>query len=110
MLPKKERLSRQEFNRFFSLGKRTHSPAFQVVYSPYAELHVSVVVPKKIAKSAVKRNKIRRRMYDIVRRYRAEVGVVGVFIFLVKPAVLTLSYQKLREEVRQCIGGITKRM
>lgn len=109
MLPKKERLSRQEFNRFFSLGKRTHSPAFQVVYSPFAELHVSVVVPKKIAKSAVKRNKIRRRMYDIVRRYRTEVGVVGVFIFLVKPAVLTLSYQNLREEVQKFISNVTKR-
>jgi ribonuclease P protein component len=107
MLPKKERLSREEFNRFFSLGKRVHSPAFQVVYVSHEKLHASVVVPKKVAKSAVKRNVIRRRIYDIVRRYRDEAGIRGVYIFLVKPPAVGMPYETLKQEVHSIIKKIT---
>jgi len=103
MLPKKERLSRAEFNRFFSMGKRMHSPSVQVVYSPHPELHASVVVSKKVARLAVKRNKIRRRIYDIVRNYRLQNPVTGVFIFLTKPSVNTLTYEALKDEIQTCI-------
>ncbi len=108
MLPKKERLSRKEFNRFFSIGKRIHSPSFQVVFVPYATLHASVVVSKKVAKSAVRRNKIRRQIYDIVRNYRSERQIHGVFIFFTKTAVLNASYKNLKHEVRTTIDEIQK--
>jgi ribonuclease P protein component len=109
MLPKKERLSRKEFNRFFSIGKRFHFPTFQVVYAPYTTLHVSVVVSKKIAKTAVHRNKVRRRIYDIVRNYRTENSLTGVFIFFTKQPVTLLTYAKLQEEVRMSVQNILKR-
>ncbi len=108
MLPKKERLSRDAFSRFFSMGKRHHSPSLQVVYTPYESLHVSVVVPKKVQKSAVKRNKIRRRIYDIVRNYRKERGIQGVFIFLAKATIIELAYVQMKEEVQKQIEHILK--
>ncbi len=109
MLPKKERLSRNAFNRFFSAGKRFHSSSFQIVYAEYPTLHVSVVIPKKVEKSAVKRNKIRRRTYDIVRNYRQEKGVQGVFIFLAKPSLASVDYETMRHEVRAEIESILKK-
>ncbi len=99
MLPKKERLTRAEFNRFFGLGRRKHSPSFQVVYYPYEALHVSVVVSKKIAKTAVLRNKIRRRIYDIVRLYRKEFGLTGVYIFLAKAEAIPMKYDALKSAI-----------
>jgi len=108
MLPKKERLSREAFNRFFSVGRRIHSPSLQLVYSPYTTLHASVVVPKKVEKSAVKRNKIRRRVYDVIRNYHMTKPLSGVFIVLVKPAVTTLDYQALKEEVVTLITQTNK--
>ena len=108
MLPKKERLSRTEFNQFFSMGKHIHSPSFQIVYVSRDSLHASVVVSKKIARHAVQRNKIRRRIYDILRNYRSEKSLRGVFIFLVKPHILTIEYQVLKNEVRACIESIVK--
>ena len=99
MLPKKERLSRLEFSRFFSMGKRYHSPFFTIVHTPFEVLHVSVVVSKKISNRAVMRNKIRRRIYDIVRHYRTEQKVGGVFIFLTKKGVEKASYNSLKSEV-----------
>ncbi|HEU4677392.1 MAG TPA: ribonuclease P protein component [Candidatus Paceibacterota bacterium] len=104
MLPKKERLSREDFSRFFSSGKRRNSPALGLVYTPYPSLHVSVVVPKKVARRAVDRNVMRRRIYDIVRRHRDEVGATGVFIFLAKAPALRMPFGALRDEV---IGLIT---
>lgn len=109
MLPKKERLSRLEFNRFFSVGKRFHSPSLQVVYAPQNTLHVSVVVSKKVAKSAVIRNKIRRRIYDIVRHYRSEKEVHGVFIFLVKQPVVQMPFVSLKAEVRGMVDTVEKK-
>ena len=108
MLPKKERLSRMAFSQFFAVGKRSHFPSFQVVYVPHQSLHASVVVPKKIARHAVQRNKIRRRIYDILRNYRSEKKIHGVFIFLVKSSVLEKDYVLLKNEVRTCIDNILK--
>ena len=110
MLPKKERLSRLEFNRFFSAGKRHHFPFAQVVFASNESLHVSVVVSKKIAKHAVYRNKIRRRIYDIVRNYRSMEAISGVFIFIVKSGVVTLSYTALKSEVISALKTIVKKI
>lgn len=109
MLPKKERLSRLEFNRFFSVGKRLHTPLFQIVFSPHDALHASVVVSKKIAKRAVVRNKIRRRIYDIVRNYHSQKGMCGVFIFVVKPGAVTASYGALKLEVITALQNIVRK-
>ncbi len=109
MLPKKERLSRQEFNRFFSIGKKTHTPSLQLVYAPHATFHASVVVSKKVAKLAVRRNKIRRRIYDIVRRYRTEMNNTGVFIFLTKSGIEKKTYAGMKEEVQSCMESIDKK-
>ena len=109
MLPKKERLSRQEFNRFFSVGEKIHTPSLHIVYAPHASFHASVVVSKKVAKLAVRRNKIRRRIYDIVRRYQREKHTTGVFIFLTKSGIEKKTYPSIKEEVQTSIDSINKK-
>jgi ribonuclease P protein component len=99
MLPKKKRLKRSEFNRFFSIGKKKNISPFTVVYSPLPTFHASVVVSKKIERKAVGRNKLRRQIYDMVRRRQKETGASGVYIFVVKPEVKKFSYQTLKEAV-----------
>ena len=107
MLSRKERLSREEFNRFFSLGKRVHSEAFTLVYSPHNKFHASVVVSKKIAQHAVKRNKMRRRIYDILRNYHKLHKNTGVYIFLTKNGIQTKKYIELKNEVTKQLKTIT---
>jgi hypothetical protein len=48
-------------------------------------------------------------MYDIVRNYRQEQGVSGVFIFLAKPPLAGETYQVLRHEIRTQIENILKK-
>ena len=62
----------------------------------------AVVVSKKVYKSAVKRNRIRRRIYEIIRLYIAKSNsekVVDVMISVYSPEVLDLSSSKLEKEV-----------
>lgn len=75
-----------------------------MVQVPFEELHTSVVVSKKVSTKAVVRNKIRRRIYDIVRQHRTQTGIRGVFIFLVKAPAIDSSYETVRKEVVSCIG------
>jgi ribonuclease P protein component len=103
MLQKKERLSRAEFNRFFSMGKRFHSPSLMLIYCRDAEFHASAVIGKKIAKTAVLRNKFRRRVYDLFGRMRKEQTFTGVFICIAKEHAQTLTYTALKEEITEII-------
>lgn len=100
MLSKKERLTRQDFSRFFSSGRRYHSPFFTLVYTPSPTLHASIVVPKKVAPKAVDRNTIRRRLYSAL---RAETGVF--IVLLKKPGVLA-SPAALTESLRTEVGRL----
>ena len=107
MLAKKERLSREAFSRFFVAGKRHHTTLFQIIYTPHPTFHASVVVSKKIAKTAVLRNKLRRRIYDIVRRQRVATGMTGVYIFITKPEVVKTTFTELKAQVEAALTKIS---
>jgi ribonuclease P protein component len=107
MLPARERLTRADFCRFFASGARAHSPALTLVYATHTHFHASVVVSKKVAPRAVDRNKLRRRIYDILKRYRSARGVTGVYIVLTKPGARTLTYRALKDELTTRLNAIT---
>ena len=104
MLPKKKRLKRKDFNRFFSSGKKKNTPQLTLVYSPHPTFHASVVVSKKVARTAAKRNKLRRQIYDILRGAQKESKTTGVYILITKPKIVELSYQKLKEHIIKIIA------
>ena len=103
MLKKKERLSRLTFNRFFSVGKRLHSPHLMLIYSPHEAFHAGAVAPKKLAKTAVLRNKFRRRVYDVFERMQKEAPRKGVFICIAKEGAAQSSYDVLKDELMALI-------
>ncbi len=108
MLAKKERLSRETFNRSFSLGKRLHGTTLQLVYSKSETLHGAVVIPKKIEPRAVMRNKLRRRVYDALRQVAKEEGVIGTFIFIFKAKSSARAFTDLKQEVSELVHTVTK--
>lgn len=104
MLAKKERLNREAFNRFFASGKRYHSPNFQLIHSPFERFHGSVVVGKKVFKSAVRRNRLRRQVYGQLYRAKATGPQTGVYILIAKPSAGTLTKAKLAPEVETLLA------
>lgn len=69
---------------------------------------VSVVVSKKVLKSAVGRNRIRRRIYEIIRQQLPEIEKVGTFdivVMVFSPEVRTIEYGELCSIVCQQLAA-----
>lgn len=85
MLAKKHRVSAKEVKLIFKSGKFLNSPnlAFRFIMTQGEERKISFIVPKSIAKLAVRRNSLKRRGYRILKKYLHQfpVGMLGVFIF-----------------------------
>lgn len=103
MLKKHERLTKSTFDTHFQNGKRLHSGLFTLIHDKTPQFHGAVVVPKKILKSAVERNKLRRRIYDVLQRTVAGAQG-GVYIIIAKQQAVNASYQTLKEELTKLIG------
>lgn len=106
MLKKKERLTKKEFDRFFSSPKKIHTPLLAVVYTKADDFHGAVVVGKKVYPSAVARNRLRRQLYNILYRLSREKGLRGVYIILTKPAARNVSFVELKDTLTEVIQTI----
>lgn len=109
MLAKSARLSVTEFDRYFKIGKRFHFPYCTIIYSPHIALHGSVVVGKKVAKKAVVRNTIRRRVYAQLRSVCDAHNATGVFIIIIKPTYTSLARKTALREMSQFIAEVIKK-
>lgn len=108
MLKRSQRLSKAEFDRIFKTGKRFHFPHLSIIHSPNDSLRCSVVVGKKVAKSAVRRNTIRRRIYGQLSHVLVAEGRTGDFIILVKPSFASLGRKTANEIVVESIAQAMK--
>ena len=106
MLKKKERLTRKEFDRSFSVGKRLHNPFLQLIYAQSDTFHGSVVVGKKVAKKAVDRNRMRRRIYAILYASLRKMSSPRTVILIAKPSFASLPRKEAAEAVRELIAKL----
>lgn len=107
MLKKNDRLTTKEFDRFFSSGRRHHASLFTLIHSGHPTFHGAVVVGKKIYKQAVKRNRLRRRLYSILYRLSREKDLPGVYIILVKPVAATATFAELKLALEKLVHTST---
>lgn len=79
-------------------GRRIMTPSFRVIASPSTDKypHISVVISKKQAKTAVVRNRVRRICYEGVRQVIQ--APVSLILFPTKP-VVELSVALVRDEL-----------
>lgn len=62
----------------------------------------AVVVSKKVLKSAVGRNRIRRRVYEIIRHEIPQIdGVFDVAVMVFHKSVREMPHEELREIIRE---------
>ena len=85
-------------------GSAVRSHLLTVKYSKHptrANPRFAVVVSKKVHKSAVGRNKIRRRIYEIIRAELLRLKTSDTVIIVVSSEVLNMSYQELAHEISE---------
>ena len=109
MLPKKERLTSKMFDRFFSSGRRINSDLWQIVYVPSSDFRAAVVVGKKIDKSAVKRNRLRRQVYNLLYRYHKYHQRNGAYLILTRPPIKTTTFAEIKDKLHSTLRQIEKK-
>jgi ribonuclease P protein component len=109
MFKKKERLTKAEFSEAFSTGQRHQFSNLTVITKPLPTLKVAVVVGKKVAKSAVRRNILKRLIYASLREQLIAEGFKGVMIVLVKPPFATLPRKTAKVCMRNAIAEVLKK-
>lgn len=75
------------------------------------DTRVAVVVSKKVLKSAVKRNMIRRRIYEYIRQNLKSFDIVrDVVIIIASSELLSLSHKDMSDQLNQLFkqAGILK--
>jgi ribonuclease P protein component len=89
----------------YSNGKAVRTQLFTVKYvanSHRKNPRFSIVVSKKVIKSAVGRNRIRRRLYEYVRTHLENLsGVYDVVIICTSAELRTLPYAEISEQLDQ---------
>lgn len=107
MLAKKQRLTVAAFDEFFKRGRRFHGAYVTLVFTPYETDHGAVVVGKKVFKSAVKRNRLRRQLYPLLRAHFSSKHVSGVYQCLVKPTAKAVAIADIRDDLRAQLARVS---
>jgi ribonuclease P protein component len=83
MLSKNRRVSKSLFDKVLKEGSIIHGQLLTLRFSPKSEdiySHIAIVAPKSVAKSAVERNKLRRRGYSAVASFSVPPSI-SIFFF-----------------------------
>lgn len=98
MISKAYRISKNDFELIKKKGFPVHGSLFSLRYvkNPENTTHFSVVVSKKVAKSAVLRNKIRRRVYSIVSKTPKKPYKIA---FFAKKGAEKLTFKETEQDI-----------
>lgn len=98
MLPTKNRLSKtKDIQKTFTRGRGFFYPLFGVKFEAgLPPSRFTVVVSTKISKSAVKRNKIKRVMREVLRK-NIPLLKDGNYLVLARPPAVKASAQELKD-------------
>ncbi len=99
MLPKKERLTVTDLEAL-SRGISVFSTLISLRYIEADKLKFAVSVSKKVASSAVVRNRIRRRVYAVVQKLQAEIKKPAYIMLMPKKEFADKPIDSLEVEVR----------
>lgn len=106
MLPKSNRVTNTEFKTYSPSHQRLHTAHMSLAYSAAPEVFKAVVtVSKKVCKEAVRRNELRRTLYDVLANNKP-VLKNGIYMVRLKNNANTASKKQLREELQHLIGRV----
>lgn len=90
----------------YKTGKTLRRPVMSLVFAdnPRNFTRFAVVVSKKVLKSAVGRNRIRRRIYEAIRLELPNIKKSRDYIFVIYDArVRTLPFSEIKAQIRSLI-------
>ncbi|MFZ3054594.1 MAG: ribonuclease P protein component [Minisyncoccales bacterium] len=107
MLPKENRLKKEkEFEAVFKGGRTVKGNSIFLKYLANGtdKTKVGFVVSKKVSKLAVKRNKTKRRMREIVRLRKKEIKEGLSIIFIALPSINNAGYEEIKKDIESILN------
>ena len=100
MLSKNKRVTKDIFQTILKKGNIISGSFFLFRYIPFERPAYAFVVSKKIAKTAIKRNSLRRAGYNILRNYKLK-SASGLFFY--KKEALTTPQIELKKDIENIL-------
>ena len=108
MLSKKYRFhSRGGVRYVYQKGKTIRRAKMSLVFVPNSRgfTRMAVVVSKKVNKTAVGRNRIRRRVYEVLRKNIDLIPKKTDYVFVIfSPDVMTMPYNELEKALGELVA------
>jgi len=97
------RLGRTELVDVMKRGKRAQSTLFSCVYlpAPVGSSRAGVVVSKKVAATAVMRNRMRRQTYEVLRALLPEVSPAILLVCVAKKEAKGMTHAALKQALEE---------
>lgn len=111
MLKKRYRFhSRGGVKYTYQKGSTIRTPEISLVYANNSRNHqrFGVVVSKKVLKSAVSRNRIRRRVYEAIRLELPDFSANLDCLFIInRKDIINIPFRELRYNIKQLLSRAT---
>ncbi|MDQ2933285.1 MAG: ribonuclease P protein component [bacterium] len=111
MLSHIQRLNVAKFNAVLEKGRVSHSSLFLIrILRGQSDLRVAAVTPKKVSKTAVGRNYMRRKIYESVRPMLSSMAKNTHILIFAKPAAVDVKQKDLVEDLKSLFvkGGLLR--
>jgi ribonuclease P protein component len=106
MLPKENRLKKKkDFENIFKNGKTFRSKNITVKYlfNEIEDNKIGFVVSKKFSKKATERNKVKRRLREIVRKNKKQIKKGVDIILIALPSLKGLTFEEIEKEIKNIL-------
>lgn len=99
-------MKKKEFEAVFRKGKTKAGKLvfLKILKNNLGNNRFGVVVSKKISKKAVNRNKIKRRLREIIRQAHIRPGLD--IIIIAKPEIIDKNYQDIKNELEDLFKNL----
>lgn len=101
MFPKKYRIKRTDFKRIFKNGRTIHTNDFVLIHldNPQIKSPQAAVIASKKVGNAVKRNRAKRIVREIIRLERQDFTPGAQIIVICKPTITSVKFQDLQRKL-----------
>lgn len=104
MISTKSRVPRLSIPYILKKGDSYHSELFIIRHTKNDghNFRYRVIISKKLLREAVDRNKLRRQIYEAIRKNEEKAPTQGLDIILIpKKNILTRNYQQIEEDIKK---------
>lgn len=108
MFPKQNRLDRKDFSEILKKGRRIRGNSFSLIFANFGNggAQIGIIITKKVTKTAVERNKLKRRIRNILIPELNNLPQGLKIIIMVYPSQEKLLFNSIKTEVLGLINRL----